>query len=230
MTVSQMLKSNIWISMLNICADRKFFIHESISCLRWRVTMMDRSFNGPCHEIKPTDSLFFHRGFVFNSNIWQRCLSGDRTDPWKTKTRNDVFWHKMMAVMMMTLTMMMVVKIMMMVMKRNNLEKQNLEIMSFDMTTITTVMVVMMMMIRSKGLKKNQNDVFWHKYYETSKWGNLQKTRNDNIWHGMQQRRLSLLENLSANNEWPCTKMTQMKFTIIEMRSWPEIWTRQKRW
>ena len=61
-----------------ILVGRKFFIHESISCLRWRVTMMDRSFNGPCHEIKPTDSLFFHRGFVFNSNIWQHCLSGDR--------------------------------------------------------------------------------------------------------------------------------------------------------
>ena len=91
MTTGQMFKSNLWISMLNICVDRKFFIHESISCLRWRVTMMDRSFNGPCHEIKPTDSLFFHRGFVFNSNIWQRCLSGDRTEPWKTKTRNDVF-------------------------------------------------------------------------------------------------------------------------------------------
>ena len=35
---------------------------------------------------------------------------------------------------------------------------------------------------------------------ETSKWANLQKTRNDNFWHNMQQRRLSLLENFSANN------------------------------
>ena len=65
---------------------------------------------------------------------------------------------------------------------------------------------------------------------ETSKWANLQKTRNDNFWHNMQQRRLSLLENFSANNEWPCTRLTQMKFTIIEMRSWPDIWTRQKGW
>ena len=53
-----------------ILVDRKFFIHESISCLRLRVTMMDWSFNGRCHEIKPTDSLFF-TGFVFSSlNIW----------------------------------------------------------------------------------------------------------------------------------------------------------------
>ena len=53
-----------------ILVGRKFFIHESISCLRLRVTMMDWSFNGRCHEIKPTDSLFF-TGFVFSSlNIW----------------------------------------------------------------------------------------------------------------------------------------------------------------
>ena len=69
--IARSLGSNICLltSECRILAGRKFFIHESISCLRLRVTMMDWSFNGRCHEIKPTDSLFF-TGFVFSLNIW----------------------------------------------------------------------------------------------------------------------------------------------------------------
>ena len=51
--------------------------------------MIDWSFNGGCHEIKPTD--IFHR-ICFQLKY---LSAGSSQQPWNTKTTNDVFWQNM---------------------------------------------------------------------------------------------------------------------------------------